>query len=96
MLCRYSLTHSLTHVLARLINHSIILLLARAAVGYVFYLDVIQDYDRPSEKDDDDIGSQGTNWYIVYGNLMALIGSFSFAIFMVLLPLTHQLTQSLT
>jgi hypothetical protein len=53
---------------------------------------VVNDYDKPLDKDDDDIGSQGTNWYIVYGNLMALVGSFSYAVYMVHTQLT-QLTQ---
>ncbi len=53
------------------------------AVSYIFYADVVNDYDKPLDKDDDDIGSRGTNWYIVYGNLMALVGSFSYAVYMV-------------
>ena len=88
-------THSLTHSFILLLIHFLTYLLAHVAVGCIFYVDSVQDYDKPSEKDDDDIGSQGTNWYIVYGNIMAIIGAFSFAVFMVVTT-TNSLPYSIT
>ncbi len=47
-------------------------------VGWIFYIDLTSE----ESGDNDDVGSQGNNWY---GNLMALVSTISFSIFYILI-----------
>ena len=48
------------------------------SIGYVFYVDI----EGESATDNDDIGSQGTNWF---GNLMAVVYTLTYSIYLTLI-----------